>query len=294
MDKRQSYTARVHKVFPDLRVDTVTLNLEGQNNDILVVNDDIIFRFPKFEEGVKRLEIETAILTGIQCYLTAVCVPNPIYVSLANTVGQAFMGYRMIRGELATADDFAAFKQHDIHQSVAGQLATFLKELHGVPITEAISINLPICDTHLEWSGTYARIRDRLFPHMRRDAQESTAEHFETFLKDGRNFAYEPVMRHGDIGPGNIVVDKESWIVYGVIDFGCAGLGDPAVDVAWIQHRSGVGESFLKKFYAAYPEIETTLERAQFYAGTFALREALFGIENNDAEALRRGIATYA
>ena len=69
---------------------------------------------------------------------------------------------------------------------------------------------------------------------------------------------------------------------------------DPAVDVAWIQYRSGVRESFLKKFYAVYPEIETTLERAQFYAGTFALQEALFGIENNDAEAFRRGIATYA
>ena len=294
MDKRQRYIARVHEVCPDLLVEAVTLDVEGQNNDILVVNDEVIFRFPKYDEGVKRLEIETAILTGIQRYLTTVSVPNPIYVSLAKTVGQAFMGYRMIRGELATADDFVAFKQDDMHQSVAAQLATFLRELHGVPVTEAININLPLSDTRLEWTETYARIRDNLFPHMRLDAQESTAQHFETFLNDGRNFVYEPVMRHGDIGPGNIVVDKESWSVNGVLDFGSAGLGDPAVDVAWIQYRSGVGESFLKKFYAAYPEIETTLERAQFYAGTFALQEALFGIENNDAEAFRRGIATYA
>ncbi len=294
MDKRQRYIARVHELCPDLLVEAVTLDVEGQNNDILVVNDEVIFRFPKYDQGVKRLEIETAILTGIQRYLTTVSVPNPIYVSLAKTVGQAFMGYRMIRGELATADDFVTFKQDDIHQSVAAQLATFLRELHGVPVTEAININLPLSDTHLEWTETYTRIRDGLFQHMRLNAQESIAEHFETFLNDGRNFAYEPVMRHGDIGPGNIVVDKESWTINGVLDFGSAGLGDPAVDVAWIQYRSGVGESFLKKFYATYPEIESTLERAQFYAGTFALQEALFGIENNDAEAFRRGIATYA
>ena len=62
MDKRQLYIARVHEVCPDLSVESVTLDVEGQNNDILVVNDEVIFRFPKYDEGVKRLEIETAIL----------------------------------------------------------------------------------------------------------------------------------------------------------------------------------------------------------------------------------------
>ena len=80
MDKRQRYIARVHEVCPDLLVEAVTLDVEGQNNDILVVNDEVIFRFPKYDEGVKRLEIETAILTGIQRYLTTVSVPNPIYL----------------------------------------------------------------------------------------------------------------------------------------------------------------------------------------------------------------------
>ncbi len=94
VDKRQRYIARVHEVCPDLLVETVTHDVGGQNNDILVVNDEVIFRFPKYDEGVKRLEIETAILTGIQRYLTTASVPNPIYVSLAKTVGQAFMGSR--------------------------------------------------------------------------------------------------------------------------------------------------------------------------------------------------------
>jgi aminoglycoside 2''-phosphotransferase len=31
----------------------------------------------------------------------------------------------------------------------------------------------------------------------------------------------------------------------------------------------------------------------QFYVGTFALQEALFGIENGDREAFQSGIADY-
>lgn len=38
---------------------------------------------------------------------------------------------------------------------------------------------------------------------------------------------------HGDLGPGNVLVDRGR--LTGVIDFGCAGVGDPTVDliVAW-------------------------------------------------------------
>jgi len=34
-------------------------------------------------------------------------------------------------------------------------------------------------------------------------------------------------------------------------------------------------------------------ERLAFYAGTFALQEALFGIENGDRQAFENGIAAY-
>lgn len=42
-----------------------------------------------------------------------------------------------------------------------------------------------------------------------------------------------------------------------------------------------------------YPEGEKIKERVKFYRSTFALQEALHGIENNDEEAFRNGIAAY-
>jgi aminoglycoside 2''-phosphotransferase len=49
----------------------------------------------------------------------------------------------------------------------------------------------------------------------------------------------------------------------------------------------------LRRCCATYPEIETFWDRIQFYRGTFALLEALFGIENDDRRVFEAGIAQY-
>jgi aminoglycoside 2''-phosphotransferase len=77
----------------------------------------------------------------------------------------------------------------------------------------------------------------------------------------------------------------------GVIDFAAAGLGDGATDMAGL--FSSFGPSFLGRCAKYYPEIETASQRIRFYYGTFALQEALFGIENGDQRAFARGMETF-
>jgi len=49
----------------------------------------------------------------------------------------------------------------------------------------------------------------------------------------------------------------------------------------------------LGRLAQSYPLVETVAERTAFYAGTFALQEALFGFENGDRHAFESGIAAY-
>ena len=293
MDKLQPYVERVREVCPDLSVERASLAHTGQNNDVLVVNDQIVFRFPRYEDGARRLEIEAAILAGIQSHITAVQVPNPRWMSLSPVVREAFLGYSMIQGEQATPADFTRFDGDEAGRLVAKQMGTFLTELHAVPADRAIAVSLPIRDGYSDWAMMYAEIKDGLFPHMRPDAQAQIAGHFEDFLNDQVNFDYEPVLRHGDIGPANLIIGRNPMTIVGVIDWGTAGLGDPAVDIAWIRYRSGVRQSFLQSFFDTYAVMESAVVRAKFYAGTFPLQEALFGIENNDVGAFKRGISAY-
>jgi aminoglycoside 2''-phosphotransferase len=159
-----------------------------------------------------------------------------------------------------------------------------------VPVEE-LQVELALHDTHEESADIYARIREKLFGFMRRDARAWAAGHFQGFLSDADSFRYQPVLKHSDFGPSNILFDSEMQRVSGVIDFGGAGLGDPAYDFAGL--LSGYGEGFVELCTHAYPEVEGFMGRIRFYQGTFALLEALFGIENGDEEALAAGLARY-
>lgn len=159
-------------------------------------------------------------------------------------VGQAFLGYPIIEGGQATQAEFTDFDGDEAGWSVATQLGTFLRELHAVPVDQAVAASLTIRDSYSDWAAMYTQIEDGLFPRMRPNARGQIAGQFENFLNDQANFDFEPVLRHGDIGPENLIISRDPAAIVGVIDWGSAGLGDPAVDIAWIRYQSGVGNRF--------------------------------------------------
>ena len=113
-------------------------------------------------------------------------------------------------------------------------------------------------------------------PHVR----DWVTEHFESHLADRSNFEYEMRMVDTDIPPYHIMFDGFTRRINGIIDFGCAGLGDPAIDFGVIIYN--YGESFVDRFYNEYPEAEVYLKRARFYAGAHEVRWLLTGIERDD------------
>lgn len=113
-------------------------------------------------------------------------------------------------------------------------------------------------------------------PHVR----DWATEHFESHLSERSNFEYELKMVDTDIPPYHIIFDGQEKRINGIIDFGCAGLGDPAIDFGVIIYN--YGESLMSRFYKIYPEAETYLKRARFYAGAIEVRWLLTGIEKND------------
>lgn len=275
MNELESYESRIRQAVPEIKIESLTLNREGLMNDIVIVNGEVVFRFPKHEYSFKHLKNEARILRLLRDYISLE-IPSPLY-----ELDDA-LAYRLIPGQ-ALRRDMLMRLADDHQQAIADQLAQFFKELHGIPTSEISDFELPMADALMKydgWVNVYQRIREKVFPLLLPHASEWVEEHFESHLADENNFDYELKMVDTDVPPYHIIFDKKEERITGIIDFGCAGLGDPAIDFGVIIYH--YGESFLKRFYKRYPDAETYLKRARFYAGAHEVRWLLAGIERNE------------
>ena len=292
VDRMTAHLQRLREAYPDLALDPPALRfMRGQSNDVLLVGREFVFRFPRSPQAAQILAAEAALLRALRGRLP-LPVPDPTYVGADPRTGRpGFVGYRLIPGEPLTPASLRATAGGEALHRMASQLAAFLRALHGVPVGE-FGLVPPVVDGREAWTRLYARFRVELFRHMRPDARDGVARRFEAFLAEPSHFAFRPVLRHGDFGGGNILHDLASGEVTGVIDFGAAGMGDPAVDLAAL---SWYGELFLGQFFSAYPELAApdVRARARFYRSTHALQQALWALETGDEAEFADGITAY-
>ena len=288
MDKEALYMQAIRAAYPGLDIYTARLHTgEGQFNDIIFINDDLIFRFPRYEESIKDFLREIEVLEKLQGHLT-LPIPEPIYVnSETRLVGSVFMGYKLLQGEPLFRHVLNTINEESTLAKIAHQLADFLHGLHNLSTT-ALGLDLPVNDALAESRKFYSDLQEHVFPVMRREARIAVTRHFEDYFNNPSLQEYEPVMIHGDFGGSNILFDRDR--ISGIIDFSFAGLDDPARDIAAV---STYGETFFARIQRHYPNIDPLLERAKFYRGTFALQEALHGFRNQDREAFERGMEEY-
>ena len=288
MENVSAYTQAIQRVYKDLAITTIEPLNHGQNNTVLKVNGTYIFRFPKYTEGYQTLKREITLLEYLQDKLP-LAIPHPIFSCLLNQ-SDSFMGYPNISG-LPLWNEMLAKTDDAIHDRIAQQLSTFLRCLHQLPVTDKLRELLPQTDTTSYWNTIFEQVRSKLMPHMRVDAQVQVTKHFETFLEQPNPFAHSPVLKHGDFGASNILIDPVAGSINGILDFGSASLGDPAYDFAGL--LSSYGASFVHHIGYDYPNFDALWPRIRFYQGTFALLEALFGIDNSDVNAFKDGMTLY-
>lgn len=290
MINKEGCILAVKEKCPDLTIDKCIFIDQGQNSYVAAINNEFIFKFPRYKQVIEELKKEKIFLQKINSYIT-LDIPLPYFSSFeSNEVGSVFIGYKMIEG--VPLERELLYKLKNKHE-VAAQIAEFLKELHGLP---AGSLNGGVVEKrngHEYWSNMLVKIKENIFPHIRKDAKEHIYNTFHRFLDDRENFRYEPVIVHGDLGSSNIIFDTEKGRVSGIIDFGQASVDDPAIDIASLICPMGYGEDFIELILNIYPQAESLIPRARFYVSTFAIQEALFGVETGDKEAFYSGIAPY-
>jgi aminoglycoside 2''-phosphotransferase len=271
-----AYLKKIKDHFPDLRVWSVRLHPDGLINDVLIINEETVFRFPKNDTWARQLLAgEVRVINLLKRYVD---MPLPSFEHTA----EDFVVYKYIPGVALQRGDILALDEAG-QDRTAERLAGFLRQMHSVPVEEIERCGIGQSDVNRGrqvWLKLFDDARRELFPLMMEHTKEWVERHFEPIIKDEHYMDYQPALVNGDVSPYHILYDRERARINGIIDFGTAGLGDTAADFACIIYN--YGESFLRRMAAVYPAIKEGQERARFWAGTLELQWLLRGLRSKD------------
>lgn len=279
-EKRPLYRQQIEAVEPELKIETWAENREGLVNDVVVVNGTHIFRFPKNDAwAVEDLWAEANCLALVSGYVEMRLPRWTVYE--AELIGYPFVGYERIPGKPLQRFELMALseKEQDV---LADQIGSFLQQMHTIPMQAVNEANIRPSVTNRSrerWLKLYEDVQTELFPHMMAFQKEWAHHHFAAFVEDETFMAHDPAMMNGDLGNYHLLYSPERRRLNGIIDFGTAGIGDPACDVACLLDQ--YGETFVQRLNRFY-FVEPILERARFWAGTLYLQWVLSGMRSPD------------
>jgi aminoglycoside phosphotransferase (APT) family kinase protein len=186
---------------------------EGWDNTVFLVDGEWVFRFPRREIAVPLLENEARLLPKLAPRLP---LPIPKIELFAESGGERFpwpfAGHRLIEGR--TTDD--AEPGDDARRAAAPLLGNFLRVLHAQP-DHAPNDTLGRTDV--------VKLRRLLRERLPRVGVEPPA-----WIDEPIDLRDATCLLHGDLHPGQVLFQEGR--LCGVIDWGDAHRGHPAVDLA--------------------------------------------------------------
>jgi aminoglycoside 2''-phosphotransferase len=265
----ERYMARIQQLEPQLAVERVQVNRDGLMNDVVIVNGELVFRFPKTDAARADLARELALLRLVGAHVD-LRVPQ-IEIEAADVVM-----YRRIPGEPLYRHRLLRLREHE-QASIAGQIGQFLGQLHALRSREAS----PQEDRRARYLTLLADVEQLIFPQLWADQRAWAADLFAPVVAGDLDLdQYTPALIHNDLASYHLLYDPASAQLTGVIDFGVAGEGDPAADYACL--ISAYGESLLRHM----PVEAAVLDRARFLAGALELEWAVNGVRTGDTSWL--------
>ncbi|MCC5643864.1 phosphotransferase [Nostoc sp. CHAB 5824] len=269
------YLEKICAVYPNISIEHLDFNQDGMVNDVVIVNHELVCRFAKDDWGKQVLSHEAKVLEVVQKYVE-MRVPHFEHLE------EGFASYRFIRGEPLSRNTL--LKLTDASQArIISQLARFHQQLHSIP--NEVLVNAGVSSSGAErsredWLQLYKQVQETLFPHLWRHQQSWIHELFAPVITGELDLSYTAVLIDGDKPVYHILFDPISESISGLIDFGTAGLGDAACDIA--VQLGNYGETIVRRMESDYPMLPDVIDRARFWVGTLELQWALAGVKFNN------------
>lgn len=235
----------VEKVLPSLSIDEVQTINQGWDNDILIINKEIVFRFPKSEQFLTQVQDECVILQQLALKKTVLKIPR--YEMLYSGGKLKAVKYSFLQGQSLNENSIKNLNKNPENAKV---ISNFLSKLHSISLSELKKTHLHTIHTLDYWETLYASVKNHVFPILNSQQQDEVNEVFINFISNYPKFSYKKAVIHGDLSASNMLYDEEDGCLSGIIDFTDAQIGDPAFDFAGLYWN--FGPDFTKKVLSYY------------------------------------------
>ena len=287
MDCRQAKSI-IQSNFTELKIINIRPLGEGWMSRTFLVNDQIVFRFPKNEEGAMDTKKEIKVLPRLKKAIS-LAIPEFLYVGEQNN-GFPFVGYHILPGEPL---DECAFQtlSNDNKNRIVSQLAEFVDEINTFDIQLAKKMDVPEKNFFQDYQLVFQKAKETVYPFLKKELQEYITNHFNAYLKNQLNFTYVPKLTHSDISLNHLMYDKQQEKLVGIIDFGDLQIGDP--DFEYIYLYEECGEEFVTQVMKERREenISFKLKKASFFTSVDNVIQVLEGHKRNDKEMMDEALA---
>lgn len=263
--------AFITEALPELLITELSRNEQGWDNDVLIVNKQLVFRFPKRKEVAAKIMAECMLLDLLKKTQPIALLPD--YTPLYNGYGNFVCTYHpLIKGEPLSVNA--------ITDETARILGNFLTKLHHLDSSLLNKAGIKQIHSLRYWRKLFQLIEKDVFPLLKDNEKQEVNMLFARYEETITENITHPI--HGDLTKANILYHAETKQL-GIIDFTDTQLGDPAFDFAGFFWDFGV--EFTNKVLEHYngPETAASIMKrvSSFYGLQPLLHEWLYKVRNN-------------
>lgn len=215
-----------------LKVDQIQYFSEGWDNIAFLVNQKLVFRFPKRLQAEQFLLNENMLLPKLQKKIS-IKIPNPEFCG--NPTEQYpfhFHGYEMLLGTPFYKTDLSS----QVLRDCIIQFARFLKDLHSIKAVAAQSMGAvsQIYDK-TKVDVVIAMLAERMQFLQQNNVVALDMNFIEQMIHQARTIHLDQgqaCLVHGDLDMRHLLIQNQK--LSGVIDWGDVGINHPVIDLSSI------------------------------------------------------------